>query len=43
MFTPEITAFQTAKNSRIKACNAEHDQVLDDILNIKRYFEVLSK
>jgi len=43
MFTPEITAFKTAKNSRIRPCNAEQDQVLDDILNIKRYFEVLSK
>jgi len=43
MFTPEITAFQTAKNSRIKACNAEQDQVLDDILYIKCYFGVLSK
>jgi len=41
MFTPEITAFQTAKNSRIRACNAEQDQVLNDILNIKCYFGVL--
>jgi len=43
MFTPKITAFQTAKNSRTRAYNAEQDQVLDDILNIKCYFEVLSK
>ena len=39
MFTLEITAFQTAKNSRIRACNAEQDQVFDDMLNIKCYFE----
>ena len=43
MFAPEITALQTAKNSRIRACNVEQDQVLDDMLNIKRYFGVLPK
>jgi len=43
MFTPKITAFQTAKNSRIRPCNAEQDQAFDDILNIKCYFGVLSK
>jgi len=38
-----ITAFQTAKNSRISACNVEQNQAFDDILNIKCYFGVLSK
>jgi len=43
MFAPEINAFQTGKNLRIRACNAEQNQTFDDILNIKCYFGVLSK
>jgi len=43
MFTPKITAFQTAKNSRKRACHAEQNHAFDDILNIKCYFGVLSK
>ena len=30
MFTPMATAFQTAKNSRTKACSAEQGQVFED-------------
>jgi len=43
MSIPVITAFQTAKNSRIKACNAEQDQTPDEISIFQCYFSILSK